>query len=358
MKAFTLISYFNSLNGQKNVSKDTLNTLRVKIQRYTDSVGHGPYMSQLRDILTRLGRAVASMDMHQKQSIDRLEVKPVKVIQRKKKVTPPKPLAKPEQKPEPKTTVKKKKPVVKKIKAVRVKKARLKVVPEPKPKAKQLPATGRKSISGINYDYKEVVLGPYKNDFHRMFTDTIVQIHGLPGHGKTVWLLKYAQYRAELGDKVLYVAREEYGRSVFDMKLKEHNIGHPNLRFDRKLNPADMQWATVIFLDSVSALKLSHEDVEELSIEYPNRNWNIVLQSTKDGDFRGTNEWEHLVDIAGEIRNRKLILRKNRLDPNNSLKAEKLKTESAITEAKKKEAIRKAVKDSMKPKAEPQKQAA
>jgi len=211
----------------------------------------------------------------------------------------------------------------------------------------QQPTT--KSLSGVDYQYHEVELGPYKKDFHRMFSDTIVQVHGMPGHGKTVWLLKYAQYLAEQGANVLYVAREEFGRSVFDLKLKEHHIGHKNLRFARVLWPEDLKWATVIFMDSVTALKLDHEAVEQLSIDYPNRNWYVVLQSTKDGDFRGSMNWEHLVDVAGEITNRKLILRKNRLDPNNSTKAEKLFTDDAIAEAKKKLVIRNAVKAQTQP---------
>jgi len=200
--------------------------------------------------------------------------------------------------------------------------------------------------SGVNYHYKTVDLGPYKKDFHRMFSDTIVQIHGSPGHGKTVYLLKMAQHRAA-ADNVLYVAREEYGRSVFDMKLKEHNIGHKNLRFRKTLEPEDLTWATVVVLDSATALKLTHEDIERLADEYPNRNWILVLQSTKNGGFRGSLEWEHLVDIAGEVRNRKLILRKNRLDPNNATKMDKLMTDDAITESKKKIEIRNAVKESV-----------
>lgn len=211
-----------------------------------------------------------------------------------------------------------------------------------------------KSPSGVTYDYKEVDLGPYKKDFHRMMSDTIVQIHGLPGHGKTVWLLKYAQYRAENGANVLYVAREEHGRSVFDVKLKEHNIGHANLRFRKYLEPEDIKWATVIFLDSASASAIDHKELERLTEQYPNRNWYPVLQSTKDGDFLGSQKWEHLVDIAGEVRNRKLILRKNRLDPNNSTKAEKLNRESAITEARKKAEVRNAVKKAMNPEPEPE----
>jgi len=71
------------------------------------------------------------------------------------------------------------------------------------------------------------------------------------------------------------------------------------------------------------------------------------LQSIKSGNFRGSQEWEHVVSVFGEIQNRKLILRKNRLDPNNSAKAAELQKTNAITEAKKKAEVKEAVKTAM-----------
>jgi predicted ATP-dependent serine protease len=169
----------------------------------------------------------------------------------------------------------------------------------------------------------------------------------LPGHGKTTYQLILAKYLAEQGKKVLYIAREEYGRSVFDIKLKEHNIGHPNLTFNKQLQADELKAADVVFLDSVNALKLDAEGVEKIYHQYPNKLWFLILQSTKDGNFKGSQEWEHVVDVFGEVSNRKLILRKNRLDPNNSAKAEALRKTDAITEAKKKVEVKEAVKNAM-----------
>lgn len=211
-----------------------------------------------------------------------------------------------------------------------------------------------KSLSGLNYTYTPIPLGPYQKDFERLFSDSIVGIFGLPGHGKTTYQLILAKYLAEQGKKVLYIAREEYGRSVFDLKLKEHNIGHPNLTFNKQLEADELEAADVVFLDSVNALKLDAEGVEKIYHQYPNKLWFFVLQSTKDGNFKGSQEWEHVVDVFGEIQNRKLILRKNRLDPNNSAKAEALNKTNAITEAKKKAEVKEAVKNAMaKPKPVP-----
>lgn len=188
-----------------------------------------------------------------------------------------------------------------------------------------------KNLSGVNYKYHEIDLGPYKDSYHRMYSDSVVQLHGLPGHGKTVEVMKQAQDRASrTGDHVLFVAREEFGRSEFDMKLKEFNIGHKNLRFRGNLNENDLAWATVVILDSVTALELTPDKVEKLMHKFPNRNWFLILQSTKDGKFRGSQQWEHLVTIAGEIRNRKLILSKNRLDPDNKDKMAKLRMDDMV----------------------------
>jgi antirestriction protein ArdC len=204
-----------------------------------------------------------------------------------------------------------------------------------------------KTLSGIDYTYTAIELGPYKPDFERLFSDTVVGIYGLPGHGKTTYLLKLAQYFATQGKKVLFVAREEYGRSEFDIKLKEHNIGHPNLTFNRVIDPEELKAADIAFLDSVNALGLNAKRIEEIYLEYPNKLWFLILQSIKSGNFRGSQEWEHVVSVFGEIQNRKLILRKNRLDPNNSAKAAELQKTNAITEAKKKAEVKEAVKTAM-----------
>lgn len=356
-----LIRHYNRLNGN-SISAAKLKEFHTELQRFLDSNGHGPLVPQIKGIYERIGKGLrdnAEVEFFAKLTLEPIEYHPpigirdIARLGKPKKSTVKQSTVNSRPKKKSKTRVEKvSKPVAENKSAVKA----------TKPTHQQKPAvavsgveTFKKSSvnkkapstqSGVNYSYKVVELGNYKKDFHRMYSDTIVQIHGMPGHGKTVYLLKKAQYRAaHTNDNVLYVAREEYGRSVFDMKLKEHNIGHKNLRFCKTLTPQDLKWATVIFLDSVTALKLTHEDVENLADQYPNRNWFVVLQSTKGGDFRGSQEWEHLVDIAGEVRNRKMILTKNRLDPDNSKKREKLLTDDAIQEAKKKKVIREAVKD-------------
>jgi antirestriction protein ArdC len=195
-------------------------------------------------------------------------------------------------------------------------------------------------------------LGPFKKEFHRLNSDSNVMIWGQPGHGKTVKLLQLAQHFAANGKKVLYIAEEEYGKSTLAEKLTTFKIGHPNLSFAGELVEDHLAHFDVIFFDSVNSMGLTSHDVKRLDRKYPNKLFFLIVQTTKEGDFRGGRDWEHIVDIAGEIRNRKLILRKNRLDSNFKTKADKLMVDALVEEKKQKEQIKKLVKEQTEP-AEP-----
>lgn len=214
------------------------------------------------------------------------------------------------------------------------------------------PATKNQTVSashlaGIAYKIFDLT-DQYKTDFNKLNSDTQVMIWGTPGSGKTVYLLKFAQYLAEKQNlKVLYVANEEFGRSTFAQKLKEFNIGHNNLSFAKQPTSDLINRYDVIFADSVNSIGMKLADYRALVQNHPGKMFVIIVQSTKDGDFRGGKDWEHEVDIAGEIKNRQLILRKNRLDGNNANKAAQLQKQDAIAEAKKKLEVKQAVKNAM-----------
>lgn len=191
---------------------------------------------------------------------------------------------------------------------------------------------------------------PYKRDLHKLYSDTLMMFWGLPGSGKTVYLLKFAQYLAEkMGMSVLYIANEEWGRSTLADKINEFKIGHPKLKLAKDLTGVDLNQYEVVFMDSVQTLGFDVKRFKQFVENNPGRIYIAVIQSTKDGDFRGGKDWEHEVDIAGEVVNRRLILRKNRLDPDNSRKADKLMETELINDQLKKQKIRDAVKAQTKP---------
>lgn len=190
----------------------------------------------------------------------------------------------------------------------------------PQPVAKAV-STG--SLSGVNYTYYELALGEFQKEFGKVNSDANMMLWGTPGSGKTYKLLKLAKHFADKGVPVLYVANEEYGKSTLDKKLKELNIhdGYKNLTIT-KILPADLSPYAVIYFDSVNTMKLTPEMVKALDDKYPNKFFILIVQTNKDGSFRGGRDWEHLVDVAGEVVNRKLILHKNRFDSDSVKKEE------------------------------------
>lgn len=185
---------------------------------------------------------------------------------------------------------------------------------------------------------------PYLRDFNRLYSDTMIMLWAAPGSGKTVYALKLGQYLAEkLNMKVLYVAKEEMNRSTFTEKIIQFNIGHPNLKFSKELVGVNVDDFDAIIFDSVQALAMDLPEFQQFIKEHPGKLLVPIIQSTKDGDFRGGKDWEHEVDIAGEIVDRKFVARKNRLDEEFYKKREKHLLDKAVAEKKKKELIKEQV---------------
>ena len=65
--------------------------------------------------------------------------------------------------------------------------------------------------------------------------------------------------------------------------------------------PTDLSKYDFVFLDSVNKLGLSPEDLEELKHNYPETSFVYIFQTTKMGNFRGGNEFQHDVDVVIEV---------------------------------------------------------
>lgn len=345
----TIIHHYNRLNGN-SITRSKLKEFHGRVQKALDNNSHGPLVKDVRGILGRVTNVLKqNFDV-----IDRVNLTPIEV----KKVEPVK--VEGVKKVAPKKVAKKKTPAVKPAPKPAIKKKPVNRKPATKPKvvkqpakqpvaSSQQPVAVTKSLSGVNYQYYALPLGEFEAELYKINSDSNAMFWGKPGHGKTVKMLKLAQHFAQQGKKVHYISEEEYGKSTFDEKLIEHNIGHPNLSFSGDLNESDIAASEIIFFDSVNTLELKPQQVKALDKKYPNRLFVLIVQTTKDGQFRGGRDWEHLVDVAGEISNRKIILHKNRFDKENPEKMSKLMTEDAIAEATKRYKIRSAVKANVQP---------
>jgi len=125
-------------------------------------------------------------------------------------------------------------------------------------------------------------------------------VFGKPKTGKSYLCVEFAGYLARNHGNVLYVAREEGLDATLQIKLNDKNVKHPNL-FVSDYLPEDLSEYDFIFLDSVNKLGLSSKDLDVLRKTNPGKSFIFVFQTTKDGNFRGKNEFQHDVDVVIEV---------------------------------------------------------
>lgn len=125
-------------------------------------------------------------------------------------------------------------------------------------------------------------------------------VFGKPKMGKSYFSIDWAGYLARHHGNTLYVAKEEKLDKTLQLKIKDKKVEHPNLFFSDYLIE-DLTPYQYIFLDSVTSLKLTPEDLRILENNNPGKSFIYVFQVNKAGSARGTNEYVHNVDIVVEI---------------------------------------------------------
>lgn len=141
-------------------------------------------------------------------------------------------------------------------------------------------------------------------------------VHGGEGSGKTTALLTMARELSKTAD-VLYVAAEEFGRGTLTKKLTELNINAdtaPGLHISGSLKGQNIHEYDYVILDSLthSKINLSLCEYQDLKEQNPGTTIFLVVQSTKDGGFRGSKEWAHEVDCKIGVANGVITVEKNR----------------------------------------------
>ena len=128
-----------------------------------------------------------------------------------------------------------------------------------------------------------------------------MMIWSRPGKGKSTLMIEFAKYlAATFSKRVLYVAKEEgFGATLKD-KFTRMDAIDPLITISDTM-PAGFSGYDYVFLDSVSALKLSTEDLSQLIGKNPRVNFVFICQTNGDGNYRGEKDQEHLVDVSIEI---------------------------------------------------------
>jgi len=148
----------------------------------------------------------------------------------------------------------------------------------------------------------------------------MTMIYGGPGSGKSTLALEFAHYLAkDHGKRVLFVAHEEKVGQTIQEKLIRLKAFHKNLFIVDKL-PGDLGGYDFLFIDSVNSHGLSPLDIEKLINKYPKLSIAYVCQTTKDGNFRGSKEWEHMADVVIHANIGVAISEKNRFGGHGEVK--------------------------------------
>jgi RecA/RadA recombinase len=146
--------------------------------------------------------------------------------------------------------------------------------------------------------YKALVGQPARS-FHMM-------VFGRPKQGKSIFCFQLAKYLTKFG-KVLYIAAEEGFSATLQQKLTEFGAVNQNLYFANyrdfeqiRSNLMNTDYEFVI-IDSINFINLEPEDVELLKAENKDKSFITIQQATKNGAFRGSQQFAHNCDIIIEV---------------------------------------------------------
>lgn len=138
-------------------------------------------------------------------------------------------------------------------------------------------------------------------------------VYGRPKMGKSYLCVDFAGYLARNHGKVLYVAKEEKLDATLQKKLKDKDVATENLFVSDNL-PKSLSGYQFVFLDSVNKLGLSPQELTKLKTDNPGVSFIYVFQSTKEGKFRGTNEFQHDVDVVIEVPEKGIAIQNGRFN--------------------------------------------
>ena len=136
------------------------------------------------------------------------------------------------------------------------------------------------------------LLGEAREKFYKI-------VSGLPEQGKTSYCVKFASYYAANHGKVLYMPSEQSGKNLDFQKVIDLMDGK-GFDIDINVNAYDfqkllekVQGYDLVILDSVNNMKLSPQEVQEVNKRAAVM---AVMQSTKDGGFKGGQDYFHDCD--------------------------------------------------------------
>ena len=136
---------------------------------------------------------------------------------------------------------------------------------------------------------------PYRKLFMPFARGAYFMVYGMDKQGKSALCIDFAGYLAQKFGEVLYVASEEGLSPTLQMKLKK--FGRPASKLDlADFLPEDLSQYDFLFLDSVTDLHLTPEEVHRIREDYPKLTVFCLFHVTKQGRHAGKNTYAHNVE--------------------------------------------------------------
>jgi predicted ATP-dependent serine protease len=156
-------------------------------------------------------------------------------------------------------------------------------------------------------DYDKYIFG--EDQYGEFMGNPAVGFHaivfGLPKGGKSIWSMQFANYLANHFGEVLYIASEEGFKGTIKQKITEWTDNRTNLNFANYKGYEEIKEGIngydFVFIDSLDFAKITVEEMEDLKLANPAVSFVTIKQVTKDGKFRGSQEYAHNCDIIIEI---------------------------------------------------------
>lgn len=132
-------------------------------------------------------------------------------------------------------------------------------------------------------------------------------LHGMPGNGKSTFSIQFADYFQKNHGDVLYIASEQKGLNAsFQGLLNEYvqsnfHVSNDTKDHNYKRILEGAKKYKLVILDSINHIGLTVQEFEDIRDKSPNTAFICIMQSSKDGNFKGSQEWAHNCDIIIEM---------------------------------------------------------
>lgn len=170
--------------------------------------------------------------------------------------------------------------------------------PNKKPKA--APSAVKETMNSqelLKLNFQTIGLtGKFRNLIGDPSVGFMAMVFGQPKSGKSTLMLEFAHHLAKHHGNVLYAAIEEgYGYTLKE-KIQRVGAAHPRLSVAEQL-PKSLKEFDIVFIDSVSRAGMELQDLIQLRKKNPKTSFIFIFHATKEGKFRGGNEYAHEVDV-------------------------------------------------------------